>query len=119
VLPMMLICFAGGINGGDVKLMGAVGAILGWQIMLSIFVYTMMAAALLAIFEILRRKVFAKTFKRIGLFVWQVLSMHKPMDPAAADSPKIPFGVAICVGAATAVTQSLLCPSSCWLPGLF
>jgi hypothetical protein len=42
------------------------------------------------------------------LFVWQALSMHKPLDPASSDSPKIPFGLAISLGAAAALAEALL-----------
>ena len=99
--PMMLAMMAGGINGGDVKLMGAVGALAGWRFVADALLYSVLAAAVLAVIVTLYRGVFWRTLKRVGLFVWQVLSLHRPNDPASTDSPKAPFGLAICLGAMT------------------
>lgn len=107
-LPMLLVALAGGINGGDVKLMGAVGALAGWQFAASTLLYSVLAAAVLAVIVMLRRGVFRRTFQRVGLFVWQALSLHRPNDPASADSPKVPFGLAICLGAAGAIVERVL-----------
>jgi prepilin peptidase CpaA len=108
IVPLLLAALAGGINGGDVKLMGAVGALAGWQFVASALVYSVLAAAVLAVAVMLRRRVFRRTFQRVGLFLWQVLSLHRPNDPASADSPKVPFGLAICLGAAGAMVERLL-----------
>lgn len=107
-LPMLLVAMAGGINGGDVKLMGAVGALAGWQFAASTLLYSVLAAAVLAVIVMLRRGVFRRTFQRVGLFVWQALSLHRPTDPASGDSPKVPFGLAICLGAAGAIVERVL-----------
>jgi prepilin peptidase CpaA len=106
--PMLLAAKAGGIHGGDVKLMAAVGALTGWRFTVSAMFYTVLAAALLAMIVTLYRRVFWRTFKRIGLFLWQVICLHRPNDPASADSPKAPFGVAICLGAVGAIVEAAL-----------
>ncbi len=107
-LPLMLLAFSGGINGGDVKLVGAVGALMGWEFVLQTLLYSFLTAALLAVVLILYKRVFWRTLKRMGLFALQVVSMHKPIDPASADSPKVPFGLAICVGAVAAIVQGVV-----------
>ena len=107
-LPLMLAAMAGGINGGDVKLMGAVGALTGWRFVAAALLYSAMAAALLAVVVILYRRVFWRTLKRVGLFLWQVLSMHRPTDPASPDSPMVPFGLAICLGSVGAILERVL-----------
>ena len=107
-LPMLLAAMAGGINGGDVKLMGAVGALAGWQFVATTLQNSILAAVVLAVVVMVYRGVFRRTIKRVGLFVWQVLSLHRPNDPASADSPKVPFGLAICLGAAVVVVDLLL-----------
>ncbi len=107
-LPLMLAALAGGINGGDVKLMGAVGALAGWRFVAAALLYSVLVAAVLAVIVMLYRGVFRRTLKRVGLFLWQVVCMHRPTDPASPDSPKVPFGVAICLGTACTIVDLAL-----------
>lgn len=107
-LPMLAVAFVGGINGGDVKLMAAVGALLGWRWTLATMFYTLIASALIAIVIMLYKGVFWRTLKRVGFFVLQAAMMHKPVDPASSDSPKVPFALAVLMGAAAALTEVLL-----------
>lgn len=110
--PMMVVALSGGINGGDVKLMGAVGALIGWRLTVSAILLTFVAAAVLAVIVILYRRVFWRTLRRVGFFIWQLLGMSRPIDPASADSPKVPFGVAIALGAVAAVAEYWLLGAS-------
>ena len=105
---LLLAVMAGGLHMGDVKLMAAVGALLGWHLTIVSLVYTFIAAALLSIAIILYRRVFWRTMGRLVSFVWQIITARRAVDPATADSPQAPFGLAIAIGSLAAVAEHLL-----------
>jgi prepilin peptidase CpaA len=104
-VPMLLAWKAGGIGGGDAKLMAAVGALSGWEFTLSSMFYGLAVAAIMAIAVMLRRRVLRRTLARVGRFLFLVLARTRPGDPATAESPKVPFGLALCIGSAAAAVQ--------------
>jgi len=106
--PMLIIFLTGGIGGGDVKLMGAIGALGGWKFVLLTLFSGLMIAVVMAIILIIRKGIVKRTLGRMGLWFWFLLSSAKPSDPATADSPKLPFAVALCIGAAIALADAIL-----------
>ena len=62
--------------------------------------YGFLVAALMAIGVMLKRRIFRRTMARIWRFLCLALAKARPADPAAPDSPKIPFGLALCIGTA-------------------
>ncbi len=106
--PLLVAWMAGGINAGDVKLMGAVGALAGWRFTLETMFFGFAAAAVMALIVMLRRRIVLDTLRRIGRFLYLSFSPNKPSDPSTAESPKIPFGFALCIGAAVAMADALL-----------
>ena len=99
-LPLLLVWRAGGIGGGDAKLMGAVGALTGCSFTLAAMFYGFGVAAIMAIAVMLKRRIFRRTLGRIWRFLCLAVAKAKPADPAGPDSPKIPFGLALCIGTA-------------------
>ena len=107
--PLAFCWLAGGIGGGDAKLGGAIGALGGWRFALSALVYGIVIAAVMAVAVMIRGKVVRRTLRR----VWRTLVLLvapgvRPADPTSADSPTIPFAVALCVGAAGAMLKPLI-----------
>lgn len=102
-LPLLVAWLAGGIGGGDAKIMGVVGALGGWRFALSAMLYGFVVAAGMALVVLLLRRRLRDTLGRIGRFLWLLLMRASPGDPAAADSPTIPFGLALCIGALAAL----------------
>lgn len=99
-LPMAVCQLAGGIGGGDAKLMGAVGALIGGWAAVHVLVLSFLAAALIAVVIMIRRRVVRQTLRRVWHTLMLVLSGVKPADPTAKDSPKVPFAVAVWIAAA-------------------
>ena len=107
-LPMLALYFTGGIGGGDVKLMAAIGALTGWRFTLSAMFMGFAVAVVMALVILLRRRMTRQVIKRILQWFWIVLSFGKPYDPAVEDSPKLPFGLALCLGSAVALVEVLV-----------
>ena len=107
--PLALCWLAGGIGGGDAKLAGAIGALGGWRLALSALVYGIIVAAIMAVVVMVRRRLLRRTLRRVWhTLVLLVSRAARPADPTSADSPTIPFAVALCVGAAGAMLEPLV-----------
>jgi prepilin peptidase CpaA len=97
--------FLGGMGAGDVKLMGAVGALLGWHLTLAALIYTAIVGGLVAMLAILRAKAVKRSFARMGS-MFQILfaSMRFPSaDSLEGDSVRIPYALPIALGTAAAL----------------
>jgi prepilin peptidase CpaA len=106
--PLLLAWLAGGIGGGDAKIMGAVGALVGWRFALVSMFYGFGVAIVMAIGILLYRRRMKETLGRIGRFLVLVFVRARPSSPAAEDSPTLPFGLALCIGAAIALTLTCI-----------
>lgn len=97
----------GGMGWGDVKLMAAVGALLGWPapawaIVLYVLLFTTFAGGALAVIAALRRG-------RLTAALRGVLTLHQGRKKAPERSGvSIPYAVAICIGACWAVAGRYL-----------
>ncbi|MBN1941803.1 MAG: prepilin peptidase [Phycisphaerae bacterium] len=105
--PLLLAWLAGGIGGGDAKIMAAVGALTGWQFALSALFYGLAVAMVMAVAIMLRKRIVRDTFGRIWRFFLLWAGRAKPDAPTTQQSPTVPFGLALCIGAA--VTLTLTC----------
>jgi prepilin peptidase CpaA len=87
----------GGLGGGDVKLMGAAGALLGVDMIKSALVFTAFIGAFLAILMVIWRKEF---WSRLGYRLRRLAFWRKePLAAPPADTPvSIPYGIAIAIG---------------------
>jgi prepilin peptidase CpaA len=92
----------GGVGGGDVKLMGASGALMGSSLIKPALFYTAMIGAFLAVMILIWRKDF---WARIGwglrcLAFWRKETRQQPARSAPVT---VPYGVAIAMGCLLAV----------------
>jgi prepilin peptidase CpaA len=87
----------GGLGGGDVKLMGAVGALMGADLIKPALLYTALAGAFLAIMMVIWRKDF---WVRIQFNLRRLAFWRKDAGAAPAESAPlvVPYGVAITAG---------------------
>jgi prepilin peptidase CpaA len=107
-LPLMLAFLAGGIGGGDAKLMGAVGALTGWRFTLAAMMYGFAVAAVMAIVVMLAKRVTRQTLRRMWWSLVLVIKARQATDPTTPESPKIPFGLALCIGSGIALIEVLV-----------
>ena len=102
-LLLMLPGYALGATGaGDVKLMAAVGAIVGPALVLSAFICTSLAGGVLAIAVAIRRRRLASTLAQTGRLVAAPGTAPQAIKAAPATS-RFAYGPAIAVGSALAV----------------
>ena len=102
LLPLVMLRALG---AGDWKLMGAVGAFLGWKLFLFVMFGSILASGIIAMVQMIRVGRVAETFRNMwtllkGFFVFGL----KKNPQISLDNPrllKLPFGVA--VAAATVV----------------
>lgn len=96
---LFIIFLFGGMGGGDVKLMGAIGAIKGYPFIISALVYSILVGGFIAFAVLIWKKKFLRTMWKIFLFL-----IHKifpffglpTMDKEQME--KVPFGIAIVLG---------------------
>lgn len=92
----------GAMGAGDVKLMSAVGAVLGPEQTLTALLFIFTSGALLAVFQMIKRGTLQQTISRMGTS-FTTLVLKKKISVLKVDKNKlpedgIPFGVAITIG---------------------
>lgn len=98
ILPYLM----GGMGAGDAKLMGAVGAMLGWKGVFTSFVYIALVGGVYALIILLRnipyfKQVASESIETIKTFV---LTKKLILEDAVTDAnrPRLCYGVAIAIG---------------------
>jgi prepilin peptidase CpaA len=105
-IPMFFMHLFGAMGAGDVKLFGAVGAVLGVGLVPMTFVVVVMLGAALAVYSMVRGgTVFSTLHGVLRIFVgilpgWQMPRFAMPPDRRHT----IPYGVAIMLGSLITVT---------------
>jgi len=114
LVPLALVRQCGGLGGGDVKLMGAVGALsASWACVLSTAIYALTAGVLMAIGVVLCT---GRTMRTVQRLFGAALAVSSGATPTVddSDSPRIPFGLAIAAGGLLAGAEQLLGWQSPW-----
>ena len=88
-----------GRGGGDVKLMGAVGAFLGWPAALYATFYSFLVGTALGLLLMVWRGQTRSVVRRLGVAI-RLLPVPgvRPEEAIPPGSLQVPFGVATCIG---------------------
>lgn len=109
----------GGIGGGDVKLMSAVGALIGWKLLIWSIAFSSVVGGAMAIAVLLKRRLFLITLQRIAYCILSlIIQTSNTQTPNTRDTRntrntrntritnssisetavRIPYGIAIAIG---------------------
>jgi Flp pilus assembly protein protease CpaA len=102
-VPLFLVYLAGGLGGGDVKLMAAVGAFLGPYTTAYALLYSCLVGAVLSVAIIFWKEGIGGAILRFGRLFRKSRGPDDGMNRL-----RFPFAVAVFVGAAWAVTERTL-----------
>ena len=103
-------------GAGDVKLMAAVGAMVGWQYWVAIFILNGMLGGIAGLALVMARGRLRKTFTNIGFAIGELVQMRAPYlarEELDVNSPKalrLPRGAVIAAGTLAFLGLSLLAP---------
>ena len=92
------------MGAGDVKLMAAVGSLVGWENWFGIFVITAVAGGILAVIVSIVRKRLGKTMFNVGFILSEMRSLrpaylkNEELDVKSDKGLRLPHGVVIAVG---------------------
>lgn len=97
---LMLPYVFGGMGGGDVKFLGALGAMLGSYAVLNVFLYTTLVGGVIAIMVAIANKSFVEMVKKVWLLLKCIFLLRAPLAGAGLfkKSLAIPYGLAIGIG---------------------
>jgi prepilin peptidase CpaA len=99
----------GGMGAGDVKLMGAVGSILGPQGVFTAFLFSAIAGGLYALFVLARSRALKQTASRYGFMLSGFLGTGQLtyIPPEEVRLPRLCYGVAISLGTILSVLRPI------------
>jgi prepilin peptidase CpaA len=92
------------MGGGDVKLMAAVGSLVGWRDWLGIFFITALVGGVLALIVVLLRGRFGKTVANVGFILGEMMHgraahvSREELDVKNPQSVGLPHGAVVAVG---------------------
>lgn len=97
LLPFVLLRALG---AGDWKLIGALGAFLGPQNLITVLLAAILVAGLMALILVIWKNRFLQTLRNLGRMLAAFFSLHLPGPELSLDNPealKVPFGVAVAI----------------------
>ncbi|MBI6545877.1 MAG: prepilin peptidase [Cyanobacteria bacterium NC_groundwater_1444_Ag_S-0.65um_54_12] len=111
IVIFFLLLQTGGMKAGDLKLMTAVGAWLGWPLALSALVDVFLAGGVLALSWAIAHRALGRTIRQVRDFFWALAGGMAPQDllPESA-APLFPYGIAIAAGTILAMLLPPLLP---------
>jgi prepilin peptidase CpaA len=93
-----------GMGAGDVKLMAALGALVGPANWIFIFIISALLGGILAVILTLAKGRFLKTIRNVGFMLWEMAHLRPPhlrseeLDIKSPKAVKLPHGAVIALG---------------------
>ena len=98
----LIFYLAGGMGAGDVKLMTAVGCLIGLSSLHLVVIATAIAGAVLAVIVSIRHGQLRKALRNVGVLLdhhrRRGLQPHPNLNLSSADAVRLPFALPIAVG---------------------
>jgi prepilin peptidase CpaA len=102
LLLLLPFVFLRSLGAGDWKLAGALGAFVGWQVLLYLLFWSVFVAGLMALGLVIYKRRFVQTLRNIGRLLASMVTFHMPGAEVSLDNPeslKVPYGVALALTA--------------------
>jgi prepilin peptidase CpaA len=98
LLVLLPFVFLRSLGAGDWKLAGALGAFVGWQVLLDLLMGSVFVAGIMALGLVIYKGRFKETLRNIGRLFLSMLTLRMPGTEVSLDNPqslKVPYGVAL------------------------
>jgi prepilin peptidase CpaA len=108
LLPFVLLHSLG---AGDWKLAGALGAFVGWEVLVTLLIGSISVAGIMALLLVIYKRRFKQTMRNIWGMLGSMATFHMPGAEVSLDNPeslKVPYGVAL------ALTMVLFSAGTLW-----
>lgn len=108
-LMFVVRMYSGATGPGDIKWFAAIGAVIGWKLVVPAFLIVLMMGMVLALINVMRLGTFRVTMERVFMILYGMLPGQQiPRFPIPEDRTKaLPYGVAICMGSLIALVRQL------------
>jgi prepilin peptidase CpaA len=98
LLVLLPFVFLRSLGAGDWKLAGALGAFVGWQVLVDLLMGSVFVAGVMALGLVIYKRRFKETLRNIGRLLASMLTLRMPGPEVSLDNPqslKVPYGVAL------------------------
>lgn len=98
LLLLLPFVFLRSLGAGDWKLAGALGAFVGWEVLVNLLMGSVLVAGVMALGLVIYKRRFKETLRNIGRLLASMLTFHMPGAEVSLDNPqslKVPYGVAL------------------------
>lgn len=101
---LVVLFVLGWMGGGDVKLMAAVGALLGYPLVVSALFYSLIVGVVIGVAMLIWNRKTLRTFRNLLFIIGsRVTKLVPKQDVDREEAQKIPFGLAIVLGTLWAI----------------
>jgi prepilin peptidase CpaA len=98
LLVLLPFVFLRSLGAGDWKLAGALGAIVGWGVLVDLLMGSVVVAGIMALGLVIYKRRFKETMRNIGRIFSSLIMFRMPAAEISLDNPhslKVPYGVAL------------------------
>lgn len=98
LLVLLPFVFLRSLGAGDWKLAGALGALVGWQVLADLLMGSIFVAGIMALVLIVYKRRFKQTMRNIANMLGSLVAFRMPGTEVSLDNPqslKVPYGVAL------------------------